>query len=58
VNAVYDVTGEYDAIIVAQFRNREELNEFVKGLLAVPGVKRTNTMLVLNTMKEQHGVWL
>jgi len=58
VNAVYDVTGEYDAIIVAQFRNREELNEFVKNLLAVPGVKRTNTMLVLNTMKEQHGVWL
>jgi Lrp/AsnC family transcriptional regulator for asnA, asnC and gidA len=58
VNAVYDVTGEYDAMIVAQFRTREELNEFVKGLLSVQGVKRTNTMLVLNTMKEQHGVWL
>lgn len=58
VNAVYDVTGDYDAIIVAQFRSREELNEFVKTLLAVPGVKRTNTMLVLNTMKEEHGVWL
>lgn len=58
VNAVYDVTGEYDAIIVAQFRNREELNDFVKSLLAIDGVKRTNTMLVLNTMKEEHGVWL
>jgi len=58
VNAVYDVTGEYDAIVVAQFRTREELNEFVKNLLSVTGIKRTNTMLVLNTLKEQHGVWL
>jgi Lrp/AsnC family transcriptional regulator for asnA, asnC and gidA len=58
VNAVYDVTGEYDAIIVAQFRTREELNDFVKNLLSIPGVKRTNTMLVLNTMKEEHGVWV
>lgn len=58
VNAVYDITGDYDAIIVAQFKNREDLNEFVKNLLSMEGVKRTNTMLVLNTMKEQHGVWL
>jgi len=58
VNAVYDVTGEYDAMIVAQFKSREELNEFVKNLLAMDGVKRTNTMLVLNTLKEEHGVWL
>ncbi len=58
VSAVYDVTGEYDAIIVAQFKNRGELNDFVKGLLSVEGVRRTNTMLVLNTMKEEHGVWL
>ncbi len=58
VNAVYDVTGDYDAMIVAQFKNREELNDFVKHLLSMEGVKRSNTMLVLNTMKEQHGVWL
>jgi len=58
VNAVYDVTGEYDAMIVAQFKSREELNDFVKGMLAIEGVKRSNTMLVLNTLKEEHGVWL
>jgi len=58
VNAVYDVTGDYDAMIIAQFRTREELNEFVKGLLSIEGVKRTNTMLVLNSLKEEHGVWL
>ncbi len=58
VNAVYDVTGEYDAVIIAQFKEREELNDFVKNLLSVEGVKRTNTMLALNTLKEEHGVWL
>jgi Lrp/AsnC family transcriptional regulator for asnA, asnC and gidA len=58
VNAVYDVTGEYDAIVVAQFKSTEDLNEYVKKLLAVDGVKRTNTMLVLNTLKEEHGVWI
>jgi Lrp/AsnC family transcriptional regulator for asnA, asnC and gidA len=58
VNAVYDVTGEYDAVIVAQFKKREDLNDFVKNLLSVEGVKRTNTMLVLNTLKEDHGLWV
>lgn len=58
VTAVYDVTGEFDALVVAQFRNRESLDEFVKGILKIPNVKRTNTMLVLNVTKEEHGVWL
>ena len=58
VNAVYDVTGEYDAVILAQFKGREELNDFIKSLLSTEGIKRTNTMLVLNTLKEEHGLWL
>jgi len=56
VSAVYDVTGEYDAIVVAKFRNRDSLNKFVKGILSTPNVKRTYTMVVLNVMKETHGV--
>lgn len=56
VSAVYDVTGEYDAIIVAKFKDRDSLNDFVKRLLAYPEVKRTYTMLVLNVMKETHGI--
>ncbi|MBN2014514.1 MAG: Lrp/AsnC family transcriptional regulator [Candidatus Altiarchaeota archaeon] len=58
VSAVYDVTGEYDALIVAKFKDRDSLNSFVKRLLAFPEVKRTYTMLVLNVMKETHGVEL
>ncbi len=58
VSAVYDVTGEYDALIVANFKTREELNRFVKKILGVSHVKRTYTMLVLNVLKDIHGVEL
>jgi len=52
VSNVYDVTGESDSIIVARFKNREELNKFVKWLLSIPYVERTLTHLVLSIVKE------
>jgi len=52
VCCVYDVTGLTDAIIVAKFKNREELSKFTKRLLALPFVERTNTHVVLTTIKE------
>lgn len=52
VCAVYDVTGEYDALVVSKFRGREELSAFAKTLLAMPFVERANTHVVLNTVKE------
>jgi len=56
VTAVYDVTGEYDAIVVAKFEDRAGLNCLVKQLLTMPGVDRTYTMVVLNTLKESHEI--
>jgi len=50
--AVYDVTGEVDAIVIAKFRRREDLSRFTKGLLALPFVERTNTHVILTTIKE------
>lgn len=52
VCCVYDVTGLTDAIIVAKFKNREELGKFTKRLLALPYVERTNTHVVLATIRE------
>lgn len=52
VYAVYDITGAEDAVILARFRDREELNSFVKSLAAMDFIERTNTHLVLNTIKE------
>ena len=52
VLAVYDVTGEIDAIVISKCRDREELSRFTKGLLAMPFVERTNSHVVLTTVKE------
>ena len=52
VCGVYDVTGLTDAVIIAKFRSREELGQFTKRLLALPYVERTNTHVVLTTVKE------
>jgi|TARA_B100001750_G_C15366615_1_gene525076 DNA-binding Lrp family transcriptional regulator len=50
--AVYDVTGDNDAIIIGKFKNRDELNQFTKKLLSLSFVERTNTHIVLDTIKE------
>ena len=52
VCCVYDVTGLIDAVIIAKFKNREELGKFTKRLLTIPFVERTNTHVVLTTIKE------
>jgi len=52
VCGVYDVTGLTDAMIIAKFKSRKELNDFVKSLLRMENVERTNTHLILNTVKE------
>lgn len=52
VCAVYDVTGETDGIVIAKFPNREALGSFTKGILGLPFVERTNTHVVLTTVKE------
>jgi DNA-binding Lrp family transcriptional regulator len=53
VAAVYDVTGDWDSFIVGRFSGREDLNGFIKGLLALPHVDRTVTHIVLNVVKEE-----
>ena len=53
VYAVYDITGDSDSVILARFINRKELNDFIKSLLAMEYVERTNTHLILNIVKEE-----
>jgi DNA-binding Lrp family transcriptional regulator len=52
VCGVYDVTGLTDAVIIAKFKSREDLGHFTKRLLALPYIERTNTHVVLTTVKE------
>jgi DNA-binding Lrp family transcriptional regulator len=52
VCCVYDITGLTDAMVIAKFKTRKELSDFTKTLLKMPFVERTNTHLVLTTVKE------
>ena len=52
VCCVYDLTGMSDAAIIAKFKRREDLSKFTKRLLSLPYVERTNTHVVLTTIKE------
>ena len=52
VCCVYNVTGLTDAMVIAKFKKREELSGFTKHLLSLPYVERTNTHVVLTSIKE------
>jgi DNA-binding Lrp family transcriptional regulator len=54
--AIYDVTGEFDALVIGRFRDRRDLDRFVKHALQDPNVERTNTQVVLNRVKEDRRV--
>ena len=56
--AVYDITGDYDAVAIAKFKDRSSLNAFIKNLLSLPHIKRTVTHIALNVIKEDPEVKL
>ncbi len=52
VYAVYDTTGEYDATIIAKFTSTRAMDSFLKKIQTYDFIQKTNTKLVLNTIKE------
>jgi len=54
VFAVYDTTGAFDCIILARFPNRRQMDAFLKKLQTFEFVERTETKLILNTIKEKN----
>ncbi len=53
VFGVYDVTGAFDAVILARFKTRRHMDNFLKKLQTYEFVERTETKLVLQTVKEE-----
>ena len=53
VGAVYEVTGEWDLILICYFRGREDLTNFLKKELPLSNIERAITHLVLNVVKEE-----
>ena len=52
VFAVYDVTGDWDSIVLARVKDRQDLDNLTKTVFTLEGVSRSYTHVVLNTVKE------
>ena len=56
VSHVFDVTGEWDSIIVVRLKSTRELDAFIKRLGSMEYVENTYTQVVLNVVKEERRV--
>jgi len=52
VFAVYDVTGDWDSMVLARVKNRADLDDLTKTVFTLEGITRSYTHVVLNTVKE------
>ena len=53
VFGVYDVTGEWDGVVLARLADRGDLDDLIKTTLSQAHVQRTNTMVVLDAVLEE-----
>jgi len=53
VFAVYDVTGDWDSMVLARVKDRSDLDDLTKTVFTLEGVARSFTHVVLNTVKEE-----
>lgn len=51
VMAVYDVTGEADAIAIVACEDRERFYTVIKGISSLPTVRKSNTSIILDVVK-------
>jgi DNA-binding Lrp family transcriptional regulator len=52
VVAVWDVTGEYDGVVLIAAKTREEFSKVIKSFSAFPHVEHSSTQVVLHVVKE------
>lgn len=56
VISIYDITGNYDIAIIARFKDRAMLNNFIKNIQRMHNVKKTVTNVAFNIIKEDFRV--
>ncbi len=49
---VYEITGEFDILVIGKFSSRESMNRQIKSTLNLPAVERADTSIVLSVVKE------
>ncbi|MAK41095.1 MAG: AsnC family transcriptional regulator [Euryarchaeota archaeon] len=50
---VYDITGDWDSMVLARVKDRSDLDNLTKTVFTQDGVIRSYTHVVLNTVKEE-----
>ena len=50
---VYEITGEFDLLVIGKYRDTESMNREIKKLLSHKAIKETNTSIVLGAGKEE-----
>jgi DNA-binding Lrp family transcriptional regulator len=53
---VYEITGEFDILVIGKFDSRESMNREIKRMLNFSAVERADTSIVLNAVKEDSNV--
>ena len=51
--AADDITGDWDSLVIAHFKDRKDLNKFIKKVLSMENIERTNTQVALNIVKDE-----
>jgi DNA-binding Lrp family transcriptional regulator len=50
---VYEITGEFDLMVIGKYRDTDMMNREIKKLLSHKAIKETNTAIVLGPGKEE-----
>ncbi len=50
VEAVYEITGQYDIAVLLSGANIEEINQSVDKIRGIEGITNTNTMIILRSL--------
>lgn len=53
VGAIYEITGEWDLILICYFKGRQDLTHFLKKSLPLTNIERAITHLVLSVVKDE-----
>ncbi len=53
---VYNTIGQWDSVIIARFKNRADLDSFIRKVLSIKGVDKTYTQLVMNIIKNEQRI--
>ena len=53
IGAIYEVTGDWDLILICYFREQKDLTDFIKKKLPLKNIERAITHIVLDVVKEE-----